>query len=119
MVGFQKPRPAALEKADRRKALVKRDLSENAKVRERSQGRCEVEVLYRGGGAVECARCERRAVHVHHLIGGMGKRGIGRSALAKHKVHACERCHSDIHGHVLVRQGGAVPFWSDAYRRVT
>lgn len=112
MVGFPKPRPAALSKADRRTALVKRDTAENAKVKRRSAGRCEVEILYRGGGAVEYARCERRAVHVHHRRGGIGVRGVNDSALARYKVAVCPACHTAIHNHTLVPVG-------KRFRRVT
>ena len=51
-------------------------------------------------------RCARRAVHVHHLMGGIGVRGIGDSALAVNKVHACASCHKAIHAHVLLPLGG-------------
>lgn len=65
-----------------------RDEAESDKVRLRSGGRCEIEV--RG------QRCRKRAVHVHHRLGGIGQRGRGESALAKHKDHACEGCHAKI-----------------------
>lgn len=101
MMMFPKPRPAALERKDRRRQLVKADLSENAKVKARSGGRCEMTM--RGSFGVYC--CQRRAVHVHHLIGGIGVRGRGDSAKAENKLHLCDRCHSDIHAHVLVPDG--------------
>ena len=94
---FPKPRPAALERADRRAALVARDKAENVKVKARSGGRCEVVVAGR--------RCPRRAVHVHHLLGGWGVRARGNSAFARAKVHVCVGCHGDIHAHILVRDG--------------
>lgn len=95
---YPKPRPAALVRADRRKALAARDAAESAKVKQRSGGRCEC--------VIDGARCSRAAVHVHHLIGGIGVRGRGRSALAAEKVHACASCHSAIHAHVLLPLGG-------------
>ena len=67
-----------------RRARKSIDLSENEKVRERSGGRCE--------------RCGRRAVHVHHLMSGIGVRGRGASALAENKLHLCVECHQRAHG---------------------
>lgn len=94
-----KPRPRALEKADRRKALEARDKRESDKVKIRSGGGCEVVV-------VNGTRCHSRAAHVHHLISGIGVRGVGTSALARHKVHCCVACHTAIHAHVLLPLGG-------------
>ncbi len=110
-LAFPKPRPRALEKADRRKAIEARDEAENKKVRLRSAGRCELfELTYPDVRVTLKApwRCHRRAIHVHHLLGGIGVRGRGESALAKHKLHLCDKCHSDIHAHILVRQRGNV-----------
>ena len=97
MTSFPKPRPAALERDDRRKARAVRDEAENKKVRARSAGRCE---MNDGWG-----RCRRRAIHVHHKLGGFGVRGRGASALASNKLNLCPACHSDIHNHVLVPDG--------------
>lgn len=93
-----KPRPSALDKADRRKALTARDERESDVVRVRSGGWCEV--LIRG------QRCGRKAVHVHHLMGGIGVRGRGVSALSENKVHCCDLHHREIHAHVLLHLGG-------------
>ena len=93
-----KPRPRALEKDDRRKAIEARDRRESAKVKVRSGGQCEVRT-----GAV---RCTHRAAHIHHLLGGFGVRGLGDSALPKNKAHVCVDCHKAIHAHVLVPLGG-------------
>ena len=93
------------------------DRRESAKVRVRSGGQCEV---WEHAGQVG-ARCQRRAVHVMHLIGGRGKRGRGISALAEHKLHGCATCHraidGDIGGKTLKRIGGVIPRWTDTYRR--
>lgn len=114
-----KPRPAKLEKADRLKKRVSVDDKESAKVKARSGGRCEVVV---DSGAIRDvlvgSRCKRRAVHVHHLMGGFGVRGRGESAKAIRKLHICDACHSGIHGHVLIRHGGIVPHYTDLYSRV-
>ena len=105
-----KGRPAKLEKADRTAKRVDRDDKESKKVRERSKGRCE---MWEG-----LVRCTRRAVHVHHLLGGIGVRGRGDSAEASRKLHLCNSCHSDLHSHVLVRHGGLTPHYQDCYERV-
>ena len=94
-----KPRPSMLDKQDRRKALKSADLHENTKVKARSGGRCEM---------VDGVRCTYQAAHVHHLLGGIGVRGRGESRLAANKLHLCERCHSEIHAHILVPDG---PRW--------
>ena len=105
-----KPRPRKLEKADRTKRRVSIDDKESDKVKARSGGQCEVR-WFGATGQVEY-RCQRRAVHVHHMLGGIGVRGRGASALAENKVHACDKCHADIHAHVLVPVNGRL------YRRV-
>lgn len=126
---LQKPTPRALLKPLAKKA----DRIGSDHVKARSGGRCEV-VFVEGNTAREetlwfaatgehpRGRCIRNAVHVHHMISGRGKRGIGRSALPKHKQHVCEQCHRDIHGDIggrrLERVGGVVPHWTDPYRRV-
>ena len=109
---FPKHRPAALERKDRRNARKGQDLSENDKVRLRSGGRCELE-SYDGPSDTwrRIQRCERRAVHIHHKIGGWGKRARGSSILAENKLHLCVQCHADVHAHVLVPDG-------DYYRRL-
>ena len=99
------------------------DRAESAKVRKRSEGRCEVKeqrILFDGYPAA--VRCPHQAVHVMHLIGGRGKRGRGISALKEHKLHGCAQHHREIDGDIggkkLRRIGGDVPLWSDPYERV-
>ena len=94
---FPKGRPASLLREDRRKARASKDEQESATVKVRSKGQCEM--VEKGG------RCKRRAVHVHHLLGGNGARGRNASALAINKLHLCIGHHSDIHSHVLVPDG--------------
>lgn len=113
---FPKPRAAALERADRRKARQTVDERESDKVKARSGGQCEVRFQV---GAFAVAHCGRRAFHVHHMLGGIGVRAIGRSALAAHKQHVCSRCHSAIGAHILQRVGGDPPMWTDTYRKLT
>ena len=116
MTAFPKPRPAALERKDRKAKIVATDEAESRKVRKRSAGRCEARWLG-ATGRVEY-RCTRRARHIHHMLGGIGVRGRGESAKAIRKQHVCSDCHSDIGNHVLVRQGDQVPHWTDRYTRV-
>lgn len=97
------------------------DRSESAKVRKRSGGTCEVwefaPMLH-----AKAFRCQRRAVHVMHLIGGRGRRGRGISALKEHKLHGCAKHHREIDGDIggkrLKRIGGPIPYWDDWYERV-
>ena len=94
-----KPQPRLLAQRAKKAATAAQDRAESAKVKKRSGGRCEVvcvinEPLER--------RCHLRASQVHHLISGIGRRNIGKSILAEHKLHVCKNCHEEIHGHVLV-----------------
>ena len=106
---FAKPRPAKLERTDKRKRRAASDEAENKKVRARSGGRCELIELHPNEWnpkySFTAKRCVRPALHIHHKIGGWGKRARGASILAENKLHLCERCHSDIHAHVLVPDG--------------
>ena len=116
--GFALPKgkPAKVEKAERTRKRLASDDEESDKVKERSGGRCEI--TWFGKKARRVKRCEKRAFHVHHMIGGWGKRARGISILAEHKQHACEDCHGLITGHVMRRVGGDVPLWTDEYERV-
>lgn len=111
---FPKPRPQQLERDAQRKQSQSLDQAENAKVRWRSQGQCEVQELGRHGVA---RRCARRAGEIHHLLGGWGRRARGPSALAEHKLHVCKRCHREITGHAL-QPIGPEPRWTIRYRRI-
>jgi len=108
-----KPRPRLLEKRDKQAATNALDRAENAKVKQRSGGQCEVREMFRvdrweservtGEPTWRYLphRCALRASHVHHLISGIGRRNVGRSITAECKLHVCDRCHEEIHGHVL------------------
>jgi len=107
MAALTKPRPKLLEKRERKAETNAIDRAENAKVKQRSGGFCEVRGLDRGDPrrgqmyALMEWKCRRRASHVHHLISGIGRRNVGKSIEAAHKLHVCDRCHEEIHGHVL------------------
>ena len=103
-----KPRPRALEKADRDKARAKLDRAENAKVRKRSGRRCERIQQYpvRDSSATYVMRCHRAAQgEPHHLKKGYGVRNRGDSILARWKLAVCNgpnSCHDLITRHILV-----------------
>lgn len=105
-VSLQKPRPKLLDRQDVARENKATDRTENAKVKKRSGGRCEVALPMfifhdTNVATLTLTRCERRAAHVHHLISGIGRRNRGVSILAEHKLHVCAKCHREIHGHVL------------------
>jgi hypothetical protein len=98
--------PAKVVKAKRVTARAALDEQESDKVKVRSKGQCEViEAIPNAWSkkSFTLKRCPKRALHVHHLLGGIGVRGRGKSALAENKLHLCVDCHSDIHAHVLVK----------------
>lgn len=114
-LALPKGKPAKLQKEKRTKDRLDIDDEESKKVKERSGGQCEVKAFGQRSRIVK--RCQRRAFHVHHMIGGWGKRARGISVKAEHKQHVCADCHSDITAHVLRRIGGDVPMWTDEYER--
>lgn len=97
------------------------DRRESEKVKERSGGWCEVVEEVRSGLSQCGIRCNRAAGHVHHMLYGRGMRGRGESCLAIRKQAVCADCHlaitGDIGGKKLIRVGGAVPHYTDRYRR--
>lgn len=69
---------------------------QRTRVIDRSRGQCEVWELG--------VRCGFPASEVHHLIGGIGRRNVGESALAKNLVAICIEHHRDVHnGHGVVK----------------
>lgn len=108
-LALPKGKPIGVVTEQRRADRKSRDERESDKVRKRSGGRCEIKAPN---------RCERRGVHCHHMLSGMGVRGRGESALAIRKQMACEKCHSLITSKKLRRLGGDPPVWTDSYFRV-
>ena len=109
-----KSRPRALDKKDRDTRIVTTDRAEDKKVKQRSQGRCEVVIVGEG-------RCPKAGEgQPHHMLGGWGRRARGRSALAEHKQHCCGVHHRQITNHTLrlVVVAGELPRWTDIYERV-
>lgn len=104
---LKKPRPKLLTKRDAARERDATDRRENLTVKSRSGGRCEVLTIVAfvtalGRDRDVIGRCPLRASHIHHLISGIGRRNVGASIEAAHKLHVCDRCHAEIHGHVLV-----------------
>jgi len=119
--GFGKGRPKSLLVEDVKKARVSVDDRESAKVKVRSGGRREAFIEKHPDVRVDLTatwRCHRRALHVHHMLSGIGVRGRGESAKEIRKQHLCQKCHEDIGGKKLQRIGGDLPHYTDAYRRV-
>lgn len=116
-----KPRPQMLERGERKASVEALDRAESKQVKRRSGGTCEVvvqELCYLNHWIL--SRCQRRATHVHHMLGGWGRRARGPSALAVHKQHVCPECHAEITGHVLkLLTGWDVPRFDMPYERVT
>lgn len=108
--------PAKVEKMARTAKRKATDEEENAKVKARAKGRCEI--VWFGRKSKKVHRCKHAGNQTHHMIGGRGKRAVGISILAEHKQYACQECHSLITGRVLKRVGGDVPMFTDEYERV-
>lgn len=100
-----KQRPKALDKAKADAELAKKDREENAKVKKRAKGQCEVRELWPLPCPVTQAdryvRCPRPGCDPHHLIYGIGRRNKGKSILAAYKLWVCRQCHDDIGAKVL------------------
>lgn len=100
---LKKPKPKLLEKRERKAKLKTQDAAERKKCHIRSGGRCGViEVLFRPEASeIRTKRCARRASQNHHLLGGVGRRNVGDSILAKHRIDCCDCCHTEIEHAVL------------------
>lgn len=108
---FAKPRPRALMKLDRVKAKQSVEDQENAIVKARSKGQCEVIEVFETKAYPYRHRCLKTARHIHHFLGGIGRRGVKESALAINKLHVCAGDHDLITRHVLQ------PHWTDVNDR--
>ena len=118
LVPQPKARPHRLVTQEAKAEVATTDRKEQAKVKARSGGRCEmIEMVSVESWPAEIAegmaptrklrfRCIRRASENHHLIGGIGRRNKGRSIMAEHRLHCCDRCHQDITHKVLIPVDG-------------
>lgn len=102
--GIPKPRPRVLEKRKAKADLKAEDDRQRKRCHARSGGRCEVnEVIPQPWeSTIVTKRCKGKAVHNHHLIGGVGRRNVGPSILAEHRIDTCQKCHQDIEAEILV-----------------
>jgi hypothetical protein len=100
---LKKPIPRILVKRQKKADLDKLDREERTKCHARSQGRCEViEVIAKPEQSAQIRkRCKGKAIHNHHLIGGVGRRNVGISILAEHRIDCCRDCHTDIEVEIL------------------
>ena len=105
---FPKGTSPKVERETRRRAVVARDRKGSRQARARAEGRCEA--------VVNGQRCPLEGRHVHHMIGGIGKRGRGISALAERKQLVCFEHHGLIHQNKIERIGGDVPHYTDTYQ---
>lgn len=118
-----RPRPRALDKTKRTAEVAKQDREENAKAKMRSGRKCECWILLTSH-QVEPRHWylyERRCLNnsmpgVHHLIYGSGRRNVGKSILAAHKLDVCEKCHNEIQQHILVPVPGCDRERADSVR---
>ena len=95
-VSFSKPATTRRqEQRARRTALEARDELGNIQVKARSMGWCELHPW---------THCGHRLAHIHHMLGGVGRRGVGDSALPQNKIAVCALCHHSIHSGDIVLQ---------------
>src|SRR5688572_20600387 len=104
LFAIPKSRPRVLEKREAKAKLKAEDDRQRELCHARSGGRCEVlEVIPRPEqSAIATKRCKGRAVHNHHLLGGVGRRNVGDSIKAEHRLDTCQKCHQDIEAGILV-----------------
>lgn len=107
---YAKPRPHLLTKREKRAALTAQDRSERKRCHVRSGGQCEVIIARFRPECSELsyARCRKGASHNHHLIGGIGRRNVGASIFAEHRLDTCSSCHAEL------TRGILVPLFEDA-----
>lgn len=101
---FAKGKPKVITKREEKAQLKAQDDKERKRCHVRSGGRCEVkEVIPKPEASlIVTKRCKGKAVHNHHLKGGVGRRNVGDSILAEHRLDTCQKCHQDIEAEVLV-----------------
>ena len=103
--------PARLAQRARKATRKALDRKESDTVRRRSVGICEV--------VLDGSRCTTRAVPVHHLLRGVGKRAVADSLLTDFKVHVCSDHHWDLdHYWITVSWTTANPQRSLRFQRV-
>lgn len=101
---FSKGKPHILTKREKKAAVTAEDTKQRERCHARSGWRCEVwEVIPRPeSSAIVTKHCKGKVVNNHHLIGGHGRRNVGKSILAEHRIDVCQKCHQDIEAEILV-----------------
>jgi hypothetical protein len=106
-MGLAFPKPRKIDRLNRKLKISSAekaiDRIERRKCALRSQGRCEVieAILKPESSAVIYRRCKNKASQCHHLLGGRGRRNVGVSMLAEHRLMCCAIHHAEITAHVL------------------
>jgi hypothetical protein len=119
-----KPKPHRLVKRAAKAKIETKDRKEREKCHDRSGGRCEVVVrcytglTFDGEAGYVDVRCHQRATENHHLIGGIGRRNVGRSILAAHRLDVCHQSHEEIGARVIVPITGCDHLSADTVRYV-
>ena len=103
MTACPKPRPRLLEKREKKAAREAQDRAERKLCHLRSGGRCEVVFVTHKPeqSAIITKRCNRAARHNHHLLGGVGRRNVGDSLKASHRLDVCPDHHREIEDGIL------------------
>jgi len=91
-----------LDKRQQKADAARVDREQRAICQARSGGQCEVRTYVGYAGSSLVNRCIHNATENHHLLGGIGRKNVGRSRLAEHRLHVCAYCHAEITAHVLV-----------------
>ena len=100
---FPKPRPHLLVKRERKAEKESQNRAERKKCHLRSGGRCEVIIVTHAPeqSGIFYKRCRKAARENHHLLGGIGRRNVGASILAQHRLDTCTDHHAEINHNVI------------------
>jgi hypothetical protein len=110
-LAFPKPTPHILAKRATRAAQNAEDRRQRKLCHLRSGSRCEVIIAHfrPERSSLTYERCRKRATQNHHLIGGRGRRNVGQSILAQHRLDTCSECHQ------LINAGLLIPLFRDPH----
>ena len=100
---YSKGRPHLLEKRKRKSDRQRDDRAERKLCHIRIGGRCEVVIVTNRpeSSTFTVQRCKRPARHNHHLIGGVGRRNVGDSMKAAHRLDVCPDHHREIEDAII------------------
>lgn len=102
-LALPKGTPRLIEKRERKASRDAQDRAERKLCHVRSGGRCEVVLVTHRPeeSAIITKRCKQSARHNHHLIGGIGRRNVGESLLAAHRLDVCADHHREIEDAII------------------